>query len=145
MNKAAISSGDELDSYCGKCKQERVHNVVALVDGAVAHVMCKTCGSRHRHRQTPSAPQKRVRAARKSLPAGPDRGAKLLEKAMASDADRKPYSGRGVFAPGDFLEHPLFGPGVVLDATAAGRMHVLFQGGPRRLVFGRVPPPVTES
>ena len=38
MDRARIDTGDEVDSYCGQCKLERVHNVVALVDGKVAKV-----------------------------------------------------------------------------------------------------------
>ncbi len=148
MKSTAIASGDEVDSYCGKCKLERVHNVVALVDGAVAKVLCKTCGSQHRYKSTKTEPKKKVRATtRKSSASGPARQLKLWEKAMEENGEnaRKPYSIFDMFVPGDIIEHSQFGSGVVTEVSAAGKMHVLFQEGPRRLIFNRVPPQETAA
>ncbi len=148
MNTTTIHSGDELDSYCGKCKLERVHNVVALVGDAVAKVVCKTCGSQHRYKPGQTEPKKRVRAtARKSSTSTLARQAMLWEKAMEEngDAARKPYSALGAFAPGDVIEHAQFGRGVVTEISAAGKMHVLFKDGPRRLIFNRAAPQETAA
>jgi len=148
MNKTAISSGDEVDSYCGKCKLERVHHVVALVDGAVAKVLCKTCGSQHRYKPTQTGTKKKARATtRKASTAGPARHAKRWEEAMAEKGDMpgKPYSAFSEFVPGDIIEHDRFGRGLVSEVSAAGKMHVLFKDAPRRLIFNRVPPQETAA
>ena len=148
MNKTAISSGDEVDSYCGKCKLERVHHVVALVDGAVAKVVCKTCGSQHRYKPVQTGAKKKKRATtRKSSPSGPARHAKRWEEAMAENGDRpgKPYSASLEFVSGDLIKHDRFGLGVVTEVSAAGKMHVLFEDAPRRLICNRIPPQETAA
>ena len=134
------SPGDEVDSYCGKCKLERVHHVVALVDGAVVKVICKTCGSRHRYKSMQSEPRKK---AGKRTPgastAAKGSPAQLWEKALAGKdrAGSKAYSINDSFEPGDVIEHARFGRGVVTEIEGHRKMHVLFKEGPKRLVCNR--------
>lgn len=140
MNRTGISSGDEVDSYCGKCKLERVHHVVALVDNAVVKVVCKTCGSRHRYK--PMHPEPRKKAGKRTpgaTTATKGRQAQLWEKALAEkgSAGSKAYSITGSFEQGDVIEHERFGLGLVTETEGQGKMHVLFKEGPKRLVCNR--------
>jgi hypothetical protein len=48
---------------------------------------------------------------------------------------RLPYAATAKVAPGDVVEHPKFGPGVVLGAEA-GRANILFESGARKLIAG---------
>jgi hypothetical protein len=149
MDRARIDTGDEVDSYCGQCKLERVHNVVALVDGEVAKVICKMCGSRHKYNPIDpepngSAPKatRRDGATKKKKPSGKRRAAsaKSLESqweaAMAEKdpANSRTYSMDGSFEQGEVIEHEKFGHGIVIQVDAAGKMQVLFKDGPKRLI-----------
>ena len=73
-----LRPGDDTDTYCGRCKAERAHQVVALnADGVPATVICRTCGGQHRFREKKEAtaprPQGSARAGRR--PAEPARDA----------------------------------------------------------------------
>jgi RNase P subunit RPR2 len=124
-----IRPGDDTDTYCGRCKAERTHQVIALnADGGPATVICRTCGGQHRYhgKKEPSArstsgggerkPRSTARAARET-PEGPVR----------------PYSPKAVFAEGEWLEHPTFGQGKVTQARG-GKIEVRFDTGSRLLV-----------
>ena len=153
MHSARIDTGDEVDSYCGQCKLERVHNVVALVDGEVAKVICKMCGSRHKykpigpepHRSAPKV-EGRDGSTKKKKPSGTRRtaSAKSLESrweaAMAEKdpANSRTYSMDGSFEEGEVIEHIKFGHGLVSQVIAGGKMQVLFKDGPKRLICAPV-------
>lgn len=123
-----LRPGDDTDTYCGRCKAERAHQVVALnADGAPASVICRTCGGQHRFREKkePTAPTT-GRASRKT-----GASAAALRDAPAGPA--RPYSPSEVYAAGDWVEHPKFGQGRVTQARG-GKIEVRFESGSRVLV-----------
>jgi ribosomal protein L44E len=128
-----IRPGDDIQTYCGRCKAERTHQVVALkADGAPATVICRTCGGQHRFRKekeaASSSSSSSSRAARKS-----SRKAEPLGEAPAGAL--RPYSPRETFAAGEWLDHPKFGQGKVTEARG-GKIEVRFESGPRLLLHG---------
>lgn len=114
-----VRPGDDTETYCGRCKAERTHQVVALnADGAPANVICRTCGNQHRYREkkepsastSANATGRRVRAsAEPESPAKPAR----------------PYSPKEVYSAGDWIDHPKFGQGKVTQARE-GKIEVRF-------------------
>jgi hypothetical protein len=63
-------------------------------------------------------------------------GAEGWRAAMASaKGEKKAYSATEKVAPGDVVEHPKFGPGVVVTVEP-GRAQILFESGARKLVCG---------
>ncbi len=123
-----LRPGDDTDTYCGRCKAERAHQVVALnADGTPASVICRTCGNQHRFREKkdPSASTSRgsTRTVRKSAPATRD----------APTAPARPYSPKEVYAEGEWVDHPKFGQGKVTQARG-GKIEVRFESGSRLLL-----------
>jgi hypothetical protein len=123
-----LRPGDDTETYCGRCKAERAHQVVALnADGVPASVICRTCGGQHRFhvRKESGAPPtgragRRVRetaAPLRDAPAGPARA----------------YSPKEIYAAGEWVEHPKFGLGKVALARG-GKIEVRFDSGNRVLV-----------
>ena len=53
----------------------------------------------------------------------------------AARGARTTYAATAKLSAGDVVEHPKFGPGVVLGVEP-GRAHVLFESGARKLVAG---------
>jgi len=53
----------------------------------------------------------------------------------AAQGARTTYAATAKVTAGDVVEHPKFGPGVVLGVEP-GRAHILFESGPRKLVAG---------
>jgi hypothetical protein len=123
-----LRPGDDTETYCGRCKAERTHQVVALnADGKPATVICRTCGGQHRFHEKKEAtarrPEGSARAAR--------RPAEKVRDAPAGPA--RPYSPREVYAAGEWVEHPKFGQGKVTLARA-GKIEVRFESGDRLLM-----------
>jgi hypothetical protein len=120
-----LRPGDDTDTYCGRCKAERVHQVVALnADGTPASVICRTCGNQHRFRE------------KKEPTATAPRAAGAGRKATARDAPAGPvraYSPREVYSAGEWVDHPKFGQGKVMQARP-GKVDVRFDSGSRLLV-----------
>ena len=123
-----IRPGDDTETYCGRCKAERMHQVVALnADGTPASVICRTCRNQHKYHEkkspsssTSSGTTRRVRAAAepaRDAPTGPAR----------------PYSPKEVYAVGEWVEHSKFGQGKVVQSRS-GKMEVKFDSGNRLLL-----------
>jgi uncharacterized Zn finger protein (UPF0148 family) len=150
MTEKVISVGDEIDSYCRTCKLVLAHQVVALVDGKVEKVICKTCGKRHKYRPNPpksrarktgTASKKETTTTRKKTtrtrktkdPAA--RWEEVLAEKNVSHA--KMYSMDGLFDQDDVIKHKKFGYGLVTEIRAERKMEVLFKEGTKLLVWGR--------
>lgn len=124
-----VRPGDDVPTYCGRCKAERTHQVVALnADGVPATVICRTCGGQHRFREQKeaAAPRSGARASR-----SPVRRGEAVRDVPAGPA--RPYSTRETFADGEWLEHPTFGLGKVTQARG-GKIEVRFESGNRVLL-----------
>ena len=130
-----FSAGQEIDSYCTKCRADLGHLVVAVWEGAIKKVRCKVCGSEHQYRRPKSAP----REAKRSMPAHKLSREDLWQRLVAGRdmAHARQYSQDAIFGLGEFIRHGLFGPGVVARVLPGGKMEVLFQQGSKILVHGR--------
>ena len=109
--------GGEVETRCGKCKENRSHVIVALKEetGEIARVQCGFCNSNHIYR-----PAKIKTASTRTT----SRGTKK-DSLVESSGPPRPYSMQERFAIGDRLEHPKFGSGVVMDVRS-GKIDVKF-------------------
>ncbi|HEX8559868.1 MAG TPA: DUF3553 domain-containing protein [Pyrinomonadaceae bacterium] len=124
-----LRPGDDTDTYCGRCKAERAHQVVALnADGAPATVICRTCGGQHRfHAKKDSNAPSATRGSRRREAGTAARTREVPEGPV------RPYSPKEVYAAGDWVEHPKFGLGRVAQARG-GKIEVRFESEGRLLV-----------
>jgi hypothetical protein len=118
-----VRLGDEVQTHCGRCKEERTHQIVALNSGGgIERVTCLTCQSTHLYRDRQRAPKKTgAKSARQST-------VKSLSR-----ADARAYSPQQIYATGDVVSHPKFGLGEVLEARA-GKIDVKFGAEKRTLL-----------
>ena len=130
-----MSVGAEIEAECGRCGKTW-HVVIAMVDGRIAQVECGECHRRHRLRGA-DGPRPRPRAAASA-------GASARRPAAArplveADPNRPPrvYDASDSYAPGDRVEHPAFGPGVVERLVGANKVQIFFAGGSRVLIHRR--------
>lgn len=112
--------------------------VIAMVDGRVAQVECGECHKRHRLRATGAArprPHRRTGAS----PTAPPRRVVAAAPLVVPDLDRPPraYHATDSYLPGDRVEHPAFGPGVVERVVGANKVQVFFASGSRVLIHRR--------
>lgn len=124
-----LRPGDDTDTYCGRCKAERAHQVVALnADGIPASVICRTCGGQHRFHP------KKESGARPSTSAAGRRARGSAEPAREAPAGpARPYSPKEIYAAGEWVDHPKFGQGKVAQARG-GKIEVRFESGSRLLL-----------
>lgn len=123
-----VRPGDEVETYCGQCKQERTHQVVALKsEGVPERVVCRYCHSNHLYRD------KKAAAGRASNTTRTSSAREVRRLSQASATPPRAYSIGEVYAEGDVVEHPKFGHGRVVGARA-GKIDIKFESGLRTLL-----------
>ena len=116
--------GDEVTTYCGKCKEERLHAVISFsTQSVVDRVQCRTCHGIHLYRV------KRLNAAAPRTARGSSAGS----IAPANDLPVRDYSVKECFSIGDRISHSKFGSGTV-TGVRDGKINVRFGKDERILI-----------
>jgi hypothetical protein len=141
-----LTVGGEVDAWCGKCREFRTHNIVAMVGGEPKQVICQVCNSRHGFRT--DAPTRGAKDA--PSPTGTavsssgarrveDREAqkrqearRVLQKELAEAADPRPFDPKARYKAGEIIVHPEYGRGKI-ENVLKGSMLVRFLEGLRPL------------
>ena len=114
-----LRPGDDIDTYCGKCKEEREHAIVALnVQGGIERVQCRTCQSNHLFRAPKTTT--RTRSTKGAV-------------AVVESGPARAYSMQTRFRVGERISHPKFGLGTVIDERY-GKIDVRFGKEMRTLI-----------
>jgi hypothetical protein len=133
--------GEIIESHCRRCNDRTGHAIVSFIDGAVAKVQCRACGSVHKHRaekaSTGGASSRSSKSKSKSRPKDHQQPAidpRWQEQIETRDTHQaKPYSMDCQCVKNELLEHPRFGTGVVQELVAPNKVRVLFQEGEKLL------------
>jgi hypothetical protein len=139
LRSTGISVGNEIESWCGKCKEMTGHRIVAVVDGEAKQVVCDVCASRHSHRASPPDKAKPKAPAPTSVAAGQlrnrdreqakrDDARRALQNELAAAADPKMFDPKGRYKAGEIIEHPMHGRGKIENVTK-GSLLVRFIDG----------------
>jgi hypothetical protein len=114
--------GDDAQAYCGRCKEERLHQVVALhSDNRIEQVTCNYCRTSHRYRDPEAKTATKARTATGSRAAATAANKNI----PTSDRPARAYSPRETYAAGEVVAHPTFGQGTVVEARQ-GKIDVRF-------------------
>jgi hypothetical protein len=130
-----MAAGEEIITYCGSCKLELRHVIVAHKhgnSGPIAKVRCNTCGSIHGYR---GKPEEKTIAARRAGTGAPREKARIIplevewrEELRSREAQPSiPYTPQREFKVGDIFDHPTFGCGVVRSIKDGNKFEALFQ------------------
>jgi hypothetical protein len=125
----AVEVGKDHDAWCNKCSLVLAHVVVSMKGTRAHRVECKTCSDVHAYRKSEPGSRARSTRPRKSE----------YEKAI-EDRDlgtAVSYSMSSTYAKDDLINHAKFGVGVVLDVIDSRMLHVAFQAGSKRMLYGR--------
>ena len=108
------SVGQNIDSYCGKCKLNLDHTIMAMDGETMAKVRCKSCGSSHKFKN-PFDLQKICKSKVKKG-VSVETTAKIIWEAGLAEAKGKErdYSIAEKYRVGDIVNHHTFGKGVVM-------------------------------
>jgi hypothetical protein len=138
--------GADIEAMCNKCGGARWHVIEAKVGEEIVRVQCKECGAQHRYRNpNKAAPAPRRAAATGEQKPRAPRSEKVVERfptpAVAADLSRpvRPYAASEHYTPGDRVEHPTFGQGVV-EVVEPGKVTVFFAVGRKVLVQAKGEP-----
>jgi hypothetical protein len=133
-----------------------LHRVIAVHNGKIIRVECRTCGGHHNFRQPKTAPGRRGAAARTtplektpktpSLPS-PRRAAIAEAERQREESWQKAVLGRPIssfkayrasqtFGAGDLIRHGKFGDGYIVRIIDRQKVEVMFKDGPRTLAQG---------
>jgi hypothetical protein len=135
-----VKVGGDVLAFCGKCKRDLSHVVMAMVSGKPVRVICKTCKSEHNYRLGNSGVSKRAPSGLKA-PKPTRTFVKNSEYWETKMADKKqvplkPYKTQELFKLGDVISHSKFGVGIVEEVKNNGKIVVLFRDEERTLVHG---------
>jgi hypothetical protein len=146
MSGKKVSAGDFIDSRCTRCRVVTNHTIVAMVGDSVVRVQCNTCGGMHNYHAP--KPEKVERVVKSRSAAAPKAAkeprttrskAAVLEQeqwlAASRDADpaqAAPYSMDGTYPVNSWVNHPVFGFGLVLSVVP-NKVEILFQDGKKLL------------
>jgi len=153
MPAGKIGPGDDVEAWCTRCRMNLEHRVIAVVGSSVERVHCLTCGGDHKYyppKYAKGAEPQRT-AIRISSKAKASKGAAKPEKAsvralgewttfmkdLESETSPRAYRTSESYEAGEFIEHPTFGIGKVLDIVAAEKMQVVFREGRKILLCNR--------
>ncbi len=104
-----LTAGENIGSYCTKCRLVIDHVIIAMEGEVIAKVKCKTCGSAHKYRS--AADVKPARTKKKESA----KTAEMLWETCLTEAKGKEraYDMAGKYRIGDIIIHDRFGKGVV--------------------------------
>ena len=133
-----LSVGDNIDSYCLKCKLVLAHVILFKVDGVVNRVKCKTCGAEHKYRaivpglkkaaavRTPGAARGRKPAAAKVTVNDAPLRWDLKSRNKPPETSIREYDVKDTFKVNQVINHPVFGVGFVEKVDSDKSIFVLF-------------------
>lgn len=150
MASVSLGPGDDVEAWCTRCRMNLNHRVIAIVGNSIERVQCLTCGGDHKY--YPPKYQHNSETERRHLKIVPvEKGRKSVDKAaakaysewstfmkdMAPDTSPRTYKVSASYKSAEFIEHPMFGIGKVLDIVAADKMQVIFKDGRKILICNK--------
>jgi hypothetical protein len=153
MKNPPIKPSSEVDSWCTKCRMDLLHRVIAVHDGKIIRVECRTCGGHHNYRQPKTASAQRGAAPRTGSADKTHRAPSIpsTRKAAVAEAERqreetwqkavlgqpissfKAYRASQTFGNGELIRHGKFGDGYIVRVIDRQKVEVMFKDGPRTL------------
>jgi hypothetical protein len=106
-----FSAGENIASYCTKCKLVLDHVIVAMAEETIAKVKCKTCNSTHKFRDPADAKKPRQTKMKEDVVKTTEA---LWETCVAeATGQEREYAMTERYRVGDLVLHSTFGRGVV--------------------------------
>jgi hypothetical protein len=145
MTTPMLRPGAEIDAWCTKCRMNLLHRIIAVHQGQIARVECRTCGGHHNYRRQSTAKPTPRTSSRSPISGASARAAASAEaeqkrsaawrQAVAGKPDEsfKPYRATQTYVRGDLIRHGRFGDGYVVSVTDRQKLEAMFKDGPRTL------------
>ena len=132
-------TGQDTLAYCGSCKMDLSHTIVAMKGDRALRVQCRTCKKEHAYKAakgiTDPTAVKKAAATKKAKKAAADsenaaspvemEWEKLMSQHKATPL--KTYNAKGNFNLGDKIAHATFGEGIVGKLIFPNKLEVIFR------------------
>jgi len=132
----ADDGGQEIDSFCARCKTDTPHTVVSRYDEEIRRVRCNTCDDVHAFRRPrgEDGEEPAEQPVRKKLTKAKPTWEQMISKRKSSPRSWGPDE---VFCELDVIAHAVFGIGFVSELIGQNKIEVTFQNDKRILIHNR--------
>jgi len=129
---ADLKVGDEVNSWCTKCHEMRMHKVRALRPDGPPRVVC-ICPEERERNYRPKPPNSR----KKKLAPEPEVNPWPTLIQECTDDKLRDYSIQERFWEGEYIKHRKYGIGIVTEMLDVNKMAVWFEDKKRIMVFNK--------
>jgi hypothetical protein len=155
MTIKKLDPGDDVEAWCTRCRRNLNHRIVAVLGTSIRKVQCLTCGGEHKYyppkevgpkskatkvkeatKTAPSTKQSRSSAVNKSAAKAESEWSTFMTE-MAPDSTPLSYATSATYSKGEYIDHPVFGVGRVLNIVGVEKVEVIFKEGRKILIFNR--------
>ena len=128
-----LSAGQDVLSYCGKCKLALNHTIVTMKSSkTIGKCECNTCKAQHAYKDPTKVGKKTTGTKSKTTTVPVE---VVWEQALKkASGEAKTYSIKGTFSEGDILDHTKFGKGVVEKRLDIKKIQVIFESDIKTLI-----------
>lgn len=150
MITRTIGPGDDVEAWCTRCQMDLNHRIIAVVDGRPKRVICLTCNSHHNYHPPKSGPVEVKKTRVVTTPRALKAATKSTETSSRSSGEWRTfmkgydesspvekYSAFSAYSVSDFVDHPVFGLGKVIEISGAQKITVVFKEGRKTLVCNK--------
>lgn len=155
MTTRSLDPGDDVEAWCTRCRRNLNHRIVAVLGTNIQKVQCLTCGGEHKYYPPkdvdPKSRSIKVKEAggtgsitKQSRSAAGNKSAAKAESEwstfmteMAPDTVPLSYATSATYSKGEYIDHPVFGIGRVLNIVGVEKIEVIFKEGRKILLFNR--------
>ncbi len=145
INEEKIEVGNDILSYCGKCKVDSTHIISAMEKDKLSKFTCRTCNARHNYRKPKSMMKDKTAAkvlsrakttsSRKGQKNSSEKWNDLLANYDLSAAQG--YSMKKSYKESSVIQHPSFGLGIVIKKINQKKIEVQFEVGVKLLIMNK--------
>jgi len=133
-----INVGENILSYCGKCKNDSMHTIIAMEEKKINKLECESCGAKHNYRKPKSLTEGKTSKKEKGSTT-PKKTKKVAKKKNGLlenyDANKVvDYSMKGNYTASAIIRHSSFGIGVVTKRVSGDKIEVDFEDGVSKLL-----------
>ena len=131
MQNATLSSGDQIEARCTKCRKNNDHIIISMAEELPAKVQCNVCSRQHKYRPPIAAKKPAVR--RTVDPKAAERKEwQALQPSMV-EAKATDYSMLAAYKANALIKHKVFGLGLVQRVVGPQKVEVLFEDGKKTM------------
>jgi hypothetical protein len=155
MTIKKLDPGDDVEAWCTRCRRNLNHRIVAVLGTSIQKVQCLTCGGEHKYYPPkevgPKSKKGKVKEAAKSGSSTRQSRSSAVNKSaakaesewstfmteMAPGSTPLSYATSATYSRGEYIDHPVFGVGRVLNIVGVEKIEVIFKEGRKILIFNR--------